>query len=326
MSPRLATLLLVGLLVGAVTPGCGDPRALEAGVVRFGHFPNLTHAHGLVGHAATRAGKGWFEERLPPGTRVEWYVYPAGPNAMQAMLAGSLDLCYVGPSPALNAHLRSRGSEVRVVAGAARGGAALVTRPGTSVRGAADFRGRQLATPQLGSTQDVAARAWLAAGGLRVTLTGGDARVVPIANSSHLDLFLKGEVDGAWTVEPWVSRLELDGGGSVLVEETEALTTVLVSSVRFLAERRDDVRRVVAAHEALSAWLEANPAEAKARVQGELREETGADLAAAVLERAWGRLRWQTKATPEDFASFAKAARALRLLPEGDVGRLVEAP
>src|SRR5258707_844590 len=110
-------------LAKAATPG---PGAAE--VVRVGHFPNETHAHGLVAQALSRAGKGWFEERLGPGVKIEWYLYNAGPSAMEAVLAGALDLAYVGPNPALNAHIRSKGEEVRVLAGATRGGSALVVR------------------------------------------------------------------------------------------------------------------------------------------------------------------------------------------------------
>ena len=116
----------------------------------------------------------------------------------------------------------------------------------------ADFRGKRIATPQFGNTQDVAARAWLAGGGLRITQTGGDAQVLPTANPDQLGLFQRKQVDAVWTVEPWVSRLELEAGGKILVEEKDAVTTVLAASARFLAARRDLVRRFVAAHRELT--------------------------------------------------------------------------
>src|SRR6185437_7023196 len=147
-------------------------------VLRVGHFPNITHAQALVAHALTRQGKGWFEQRLP-GVTVQWYVYNAGPAAMEAMIAKSTDLTYVGPNPALNVYAKSGGTEARVVAGAAEGGSALVVQADANSKSAADFRGKKIATPQLGNTQDVAARSWLIAGGLRITQTGGDAQVIP---------------------------------------------------------------------------------------------------------------------------------------------------
>ncbi|HEX6882988.1 MAG TPA: ABC transporter substrate-binding protein, partial [Planctomycetota bacterium] len=188
---------LLTTLALAVLPG-------EKTKLRVGHFPNLTHAQGVIGHGLSRAGAaasrpGWFEERLGPDVELEWYVYNAGPTAMEAMLAGSLDLTYVGPNPALNAYIRSEGDEIRIVAGAASGGAALVVQPDGRIQEVADFRGRKIATPQLGNTQDVAARAFLKSKGFKITQTGGDALVLPTANPDQLALFLKGDLDAVWT-------------------------------------------------------------------------------------------------------------------------------
>ena len=202
--------------------------------LRVGYFPNVTHAQGVVGSHTTREKHGWFEQRLGPDVTIEWYPFNAGPSAMEAIFAGSIDLTYVGPNPALNAYIRSRGDEIRVLAGAAEGGAALVVPGDGRIAQPADFRGKKVATPQLGNTQDVAARAWLKKQGFKITLTGGDVLVVPAANADQLGLFQQGKLDAVWTVEPWVSRLELEAGGKVFLEQTDAVTTVLVSSVKFL--------------------------------------------------------------------------------------------
>jgi NitT/TauT family transport system substrate-binding protein len=116
-------------------------------------------------------------------------------------------LTYVGPSPAINGYARSGGQEIRIVAGAVNGGSALVVQPDRCLAGPADFRGKRIGTPQFGNTQDVAARAWLTAGGLRITQAGGDAQVLPAANPDQLALFKSRQLDAVWTVEPWVSRL-----------------------------------------------------------------------------------------------------------------------
>jgi NitT/TauT family transport system substrate-binding protein len=246
----------------------------ESVTLRVGHFPNITHVQALVAHWLSRQGKGWFEARLGPDTKIEWFVYNAGPSAMEALFAGSIELTYVGPSPAINAYAKARGDEIRIIAGAAEGGAALVVQADSTLRVAADFRGKKLATPQLGNTQDVAARAWLTAGGLKVTMTGGDAQVIPTNNPDQLALFKSRELDAVWTVEPWVSRLETEAGGRVLVEETDAITTVLVSSAKFLAQQRDLARRFVAAHEELTVWIREHQAEAQTIVRDELAAET----------------------------------------------------
>src|SRR2546429_9400197 len=161
---------------------CGFAQIVSAQdkvVIRFGHFPNITHAQGVIAHALSRRGKGWFEERLGPNVEIQWFTYNAGPSAMEAIFAGSLDITYVGPSPALNAYFKSNGEEIRVISGAANAGAALVVKADSPIKAPADFRGKKIATPQLGNTQDISCRAWLKAQGFKVTQTGGDVTVGP---------------------------------------------------------------------------------------------------------------------------------------------------
>src|SRR6266513_4181127 len=197
--------------------------------IRFGHFPNITHAQGVIAHALSRKGKGWFEERLGPKVEIQWFTYNAGTSAMEAMFAGSLDLTYVGQGPALNAHFKSNGEEVRVIAGAANAGAALVVKADSPIKTAADFRGKKIATPQLGNTQDISCRAWLKAQGFKVTQTGGDVTVLPTANPDQLPLFQNGGVDAVWTVEPWVTRLEREAKAWKRIKVTTAVTAELIT-------------------------------------------------------------------------------------------------
>jgi NitT/TauT family transport system substrate-binding protein len=295
--------------------------------VRIGHFPNITHVQALVAHHLSRQGKGWFEQRLGPDVKVEWFVYNAGPSAMEAIFANSLDLTYVGPSPAINAYAKAGGEEIRVIAGAANGGAALVVQGDSALKSAADFRGRKIATPQLGNTQDVAARAWLVMGGLRITLTGGDAKVVPTSNPDQLALFRQRQLDAVWTVEPWVSRLEAEAGGKILLEESDATTTVLVASVKFLASRRDLAARIAAAHAELTEWIRSNPEEAQKLVRAELGAEMRADIPPDLIARAWKRINITAEVSRDAFDRFVASAQKvgfLRTIP--DLGRLVEKP
>src|SRR5512133_3985375 len=213
-------------------------------VIRFGHFPNITHAQGVIAHALSRQGKGWFEERLGPKVEIQWFTYNAGPSAMEAMFAGSLDLTYVGQGPALNAHFKSNGEEVRVIAGAANAGAALVVKADSPIKTPADFRGKKIATPQLGNTQDISCRAWLKAQGFKVTQTGGDVIVLPTNNPDQLALLQNGGVDAVWKVEPWVTRLEREEKARVFLEDKDIITTWLVSSNKFLSGQRDLVKKV----------------------------------------------------------------------------------
>ena len=325
-SPAFA--LVVGFISALLTSaGLAMSAAAQPVALRVGHFANVTHVQGLIGHHLTRAGKGWFEQRLGNDVKIEWFVYNAGPGAMEAIFAGSLDLTYVGPNPALNAYARSRGEEIRVLAGAVNGGAALVVQAGSTLATPADFRGRKIATPQLGNTQDVAARAWLVAGGLRITQTGGDAQVLPAANADQLALFRSKQVDAVWTVEPWVTRLETEAGGRVLLEQRDAITTLLVSGVKALATRRNLVAKFVAAHVELTDWIKANPAEAQQMVRDELGAEMRTTIPQVQVERGWQRIDITSAVSLDDLRTFVASAQSVGFLRGApDLSRLVEKP
>jgi sulfonate transport system substrate-binding protein len=292
--------------------------------IRVGHFPNITHAQGVIAHAMTRQGKGWFEERLGPGTKIEWFVYNAGPSAMEAIFARSIDLTYVGPAPALNAFTKSNGEEIRLIAGAANGGAGLVVQSDSNLKAPADFRGKRIATPQLGNTQDISCRAWLTEGGLKITQLGGDAQVIPTLNPDQLGLFKAKKIDAVWTVEPWLTRLEQEASGKVLIEEKEVATTVLVSSVKFL-QQRELVKRFAHANAELTDWVEKNPDEAQRLIKAELLEETKSDMSPELIAAAWKRMVFTAdtpRASVEKFMQNSVKAGFIKTAP--DLSKLFE--
>ncbi|HEY2800703.1 MAG TPA: ABC transporter substrate-binding protein [Chthoniobacterales bacterium] len=301
---RLAFHIFLGL-----TTAVALAARAGAETIRFGHFPNVTHAQGVIAHGLSRQGKGWFEIRLGSDVKIEWFTYNAGPSAMEAIFAGSLDLTYVGQSPALNAHWRSDGEEIRVISGAATGGAALVVRPDEFFKSPAFFRGKTIATPQLGNTQDIACRAWLKAQGFKVTLTGGDVRVLPVANPDQLAAFQRKQVDAVWTVEPWVTRLEREAGGKIFLEDAQVQTTWLVSSVKFLDAHRELVRKVAAANVELTQWIQSHPAEAQKILAAELKEETKVSIPPAAIAQAWQRIRFTSEVSPHLIAKAVENAK-----------------
>lgn len=308
-------------------PGAASSPDGKGLTLRVGHFPNITHAQALVAANFTRQGKGWFEERLGAGTKIEWYVYNAGPSAMEAVAAGSIDLTYVGPNPALNLYVKSRGDEVRIVAGAADGGAALVVQGENGLTKPEEFRGKAIATPQLGNTQDVACRAWLKKQGYAITQLGGDVKVLPTANPDQLSLFSSRQIDGVWTVEPWVSRLEMEAKGKVFLEQKDSITTVLVSTAKLLDQKRDLVKKFVAAHQELTEWINKNPEEAKKMVNAELKELTKHAMPTELMDKAWPRLHFTSDITRESLDSFVAEAQSVGFLKEsGNLDRLVVKP
>jgi NitT/TauT family transport system substrate-binding protein len=295
--------------------------------IRVGHFPNITHAQGVIAHAMSRQGKGWFEQRLGTDSKIEWFVYNAGPSAMEAIFANSIDLTYVGPGPALNAYTRSNGTEIRLIAGAANGGAGLVVQPDQNLKAPADFRGKKIATPQLGNTQDISCRAWLTEGGLKITQLGGDAQVIPTQNPDQLALFKLKRVDAVWTVEPWLSRLEQESGGKVLVDEKDAATTILVSSVRFLNQQRELAKKFAQAHAELADWIAKNPDEAQRLIKAELLEETKSDMSQEIIAAAWKRIVFTAETPRTSVEKFMKnSVKAGFIKSAPDLSKLFETP
>lgn len=296
-------------------------------MIRFGHFPNITHAQGVIAHALSRQGKGWFEERLGPGIEIQWFTYNAGPSAMEAVFAGSLDITYVGQGPALNAHFKSNGEEIRVISGAANAGAALVVKADSPIKAPVDFRGKKIATPQMGNTQDISCRAWLKAQGFNVTQTGGDVIVLPTANPDQLGLFQSGGVDAVWTVEPWVTRLEREAQARIFLEDKDIITTWLVSSAKFLSGHRDFAKKIAAANVALTKWIQDHEAEAQKLLIEELKVETKADFPPDAIAQAWKRIKFTTDVPRELIAKAVQDGKDAGFLKGStDTFRLIETP
>jgi NitT/TauT family transport system substrate-binding protein len=280
----ITTLGLVGMMVAGCASAAGSTPE-EPTELRLGYFANVTHAPALVG-----LEEGLFADELGDVT-VTTQVFNAGPAAIEALSAGAIDATYIGPNPSINTFIQSGGESARIVAGAATGGAALVVREG--IDSPADLAGTTLATPQLGNTQDVALRSWLAEEGFATdTSGGGDVNITPTENAQTLTLFQAGDLDGAWLPEPWVSRLVVDAGAEVLVDEAdlwedgEFPTTVLLVRAEFLAEHPETVRALVAGHAASVAWLDENADEAADVINARLTADAGKGLSDAVIDRA----------------------------------------
>ena len=181
-----------------------------------------------------------------------------------------------------------------------------------------------MATPQFGNTQDVACRAWLMEQGFDVTKTGGDVLVIPTANPDQLALFQRGQIDGVWTVEPWVSRLEMAAGGRMFLEEGSALTTVFACRTAFLAKNPELAGKLRQAHLELTQWIKDHPEEARRRVVAELTALTHSPFPAELIEHAWPRLNFTGEIETEDFARFMRSAQKVGFLQEGgDLSSLV---
>ncbi|WP_314193072.1 ABC transporter substrate-binding protein [uncultured Arthrobacter sp.] len=260
--------------------------------LKLGYFGNITHATALVG-----VQKRFIAKELGD-TKLSTQVFNAGPAAIEALNAGAIDATYIGPNPAINSFVKSKGESVSIIAGAASGGAQLVVKP--EIKSAADLKGKTLASPQLGGTQDVALRAWLGKQGYKTTPDGGgDVAINPTENAQTLKLFQNGKLDGAWLPEPWASRLVLQAGAKVLVDEKdlwdgsltgkpgEFPTTILIVNKKFAAEHPQTVEALLKGHVEAVKWLNDAPAAEKAtEVNAALKEAAGKALPQEVIDRS----------------------------------------
>jgi NitT/TauT family transport system substrate-binding protein len=288
--------------------------------IRIGQFPNVTHAQALLARAS-----GELEKVL--GIPVKWSVFNAGPSAIEALFTDAIDATYIGPNPAINGFIKSEGKNFQILAGSASGGAALIVRPDSSIKSEKDFADKIIATPQLGNTQDVAARAWFKRQGYTLKEKGGALVLLPLANPDQLLLFKKKEIDGAWTVEPWVSRLEQEGGGKVFLEEKTLwpegryVTTVLIVSRKFLNANPDLVKKLLRAHIEMTRKLNSDKAAAIPIINAEIKRETGSELASSVIESALRRVEFTWDPIESSLfksACDAHAAGFLKTLPTLD--------
>ena len=286
--PALLALSACGGSSSAGTSGASASPS-PATELRLGYFANLTHVPALIG-----VDKGLFAKELG-ATKLKTQVFNAGPDEVTALFAGALDAAYIGPSPTVNAYGQSNGDAIRIIAGAASGGAQLVVRDG--INSAADLKGKNIASPQLGNTQDVALRTWLTSKGLKNSVTGGgDVTIKPTKNADVLNLFKSGKLDGGWEPEPYASRMVLEGKGHVLVDERDLwpggkfVTTNLVVRTAFLKEHPDAVAALLRGHVAAVQLATTDAAAAKTAINSGLAAAGSSALSDAVFDRAWSEM------------------------------------
>jgi NitT/TauT family transport system substrate-binding protein len=269
-----------------------------AAEVRLAYFPNVTHASALIG-----LDKDLFQTELG-STKLTPVKFNAGPEETSALLGGSVDIGFIGSGPAINAFAKSGAGTVKVISGATSGGAQLVVRG--DIAAPADLAGKTVADPQQGNTQDVALKKWIA----QQKLTG--VKIQNLDNALTLDEFKKGNLAGAWLPEPWASRLVLEAGAKVLVDEKTLWpggkfpTTVVIVRTQFLQEHPATVQAVLRGVLRANDLAASNPAEAKAAVNHQLKELTGKTLAATTIDRAFAQIQLSTDPLATTYPQLAQ--------------------
>jgi NitT/TauT family transport system substrate-binding protein len=330
---RTSIALLAVAVAGAGLAACGSDSKAASGsgststtktssqpvTLRLGYFPNVTHAPALVGIQG-----GIFKKNLAPNVTLDTKSFNAGPDVITAIFSGALDASFIGPGPSISGFQKSGGSAIRIVSGAASGGAYLVVKPG--ITKPADLRGKKISTPQLGNTQDVALRAWLKEKGLSSdTSGGGDVSILPQENSVTLTAFQSGDIDGAWVPEPWATRLIQEGGGKILVNEADLwpqgkfVTTNVIVATSFLNDHPDVVKQLIEGELASIAFIKANPTKAEQYTATAIQDATGKPIKPELVTASFKNLTFTVDPVPSSLVKDAKDAYAVGLIDSPNV-------
>ena len=300
----------------------------QSRTLRIGYFPNLNHAQAVIGLQQD----GDFQKILninsnntTKNVEVESYVFNAGPSAIEALFGGQIDVAYVGPNPAINGYLASNGQDLRVISGAASGGASFVIRNDSGIKSVNDLGGKKFASPQLGNTQDVSLRKFLVDNGFNTANNGGNVTVVPVTPADILTLMLKKEIDGAWVPEPWATRLVKEANGRIFVDERELwppdgrfVTANIIARTDYLNENPDIVKQFLQAHINKTIWLNENKdQEAITAFNGALKKITGKTIPDDEIRDALTRLEFTFDPVEESLFKIADNAYELGYLDDG---------
>ncbi|MFE3852909.1 aliphatic sulfonate ABC transporter substrate-binding protein [Streptomyces griseorubiginosus] len=292
--------------------------------VKIGYFGNLTHGTALVA-----VNKGFFQKELG-ATKASYATFNAGPSEIEALNSKSIDIGWIGPSPAINGYVKSGGKSLKIIGGSASGGVKLVVNP-DKIKSLKDVKGKKIATPQLGNTQDVAFLNWIADQGWKVDAQSGkgDVTVVRTDNKITPDAYKAGSIDGAWVPEPTASKLVAEGG-KVLLDEASlwpdkkfVITNIIVRQ-DFLKEHPKAVEAVLKASVEANKWINANPDEAKAAANKQLEADSGKALKPEVLDPAWKSIQFTNDPLASTLNTEAEHAVKAGLLKKPDLNGIYD--
>jgi len=283
--------------------------------IRIAYFPNIGHAVPIVGME-----KGFFEESLGDQTKIETRVFDSGPQVIESLFANSIDIAYVGPGPAINGFLNSENHNVKILAGAASGGASFIVHPDSEINSVSDFAGKKIAAPQIGNTQDVSLRHYLSENGLKSADKGGSIVVYNVPNPDTYTLFVKGEIDGAWVAEPWATILETELDGKRLFHEEELwpdkqfASVLLIANTDYVKKNPQLVSNFLSSHHETVTWINQNPVETRIVFNNFLDSYLGQSLSDDIVDVALSNLEITSDPIEDSVYSFAEKADALGYL------------
>ena len=283
--------------------------------LRIAYFPNIGHAIPVVG-----MGAGFFEDKLGDEIKIETRIFDSGPQVIESLFANSIDIAYVGPGPAINGFLNSENHNIRILAGAASGGASFIVHPNSEINSVSDFMGKKIAAPQIGNTQDVSLRHHLSENQLKPAEKGGSVVVYNIPNPDIYTLFVKGEIDGAWVAEPWATILEIELDGKRLFNEEELwpdqefASVLLIGNVDYIKKNKTIIHNFLNGHHETMIWINDNPEETRNIFNDFLDSHLGQSLSDNVVDIALSNIQITDDPKRNSVFSFAEQANALGYL------------
>jgi sulfonate transport system substrate-binding protein len=256
--------------------GGTNMQTSEQKTLRIGYFPNINHAQAVIG-----LGRGDFQTALGDDVEVTTQIFNAGPSAIEALFANQIDVAYIGPNPAINGYVQSNGEVLRIISGAASGGAVFVVRNDSGINSPLDLANKKFSSPQLGNTQDVALRKYLLDNGYKTKENGGNIEVVPAKTADIVSLMIKKDIDGAWLPEPWGAKLIKEANAKVLVDERDLwpngqfVTAHIIARTDYIERNPDIIKKLLNAHIDMTTWINDNTDEALQIFNTELNKLMG---------------------------------------------------
>jgi len=304
--------IVLGSIVGIVL---NSNEKLSENNLRIAYFPNIGHAIPIVGMEME-----FFSEKINPNVEIQSRIFDSGPQVIESLFANSVDIAYVGPGPAINGFLNSENNNVRILSGAASGGASFIVHPNSEINFASDFAGKKIAAPQIGNTQDVSLRNYLSENNLKTAEKGGSVIVYNIANPDIYTLFVKGDIDGAWVAEPWATILETELGGHRLFVEDDLwpdkqfASVLLIANIDYVEKNPEIISNFLLSHHETVKWINDNPVETRNIFNSFLKSHLGQSLSDDVVDISLSHIEITSDPIPDSVYSFAEQANILGYL------------
>ena len=292
-----------------------DSDQINQDKIRVAFFPSIGHIIPIVGLEEKIFEKGIGEEK-----QIETKLFDSGPQVIESIFSGSIDVAYVGPGPIINGFLKSDGKDIKILSGAASGGASFIIQPNSGLESLENFDGKRIASPQISNSQDVSLRHYLESHGLKSVEKGGTVFVLNISNPDIYTLFAKGDIDGAWVPEPWATMLvqELDGirlfNEEKLWPNEEFASVLLIVRTEYLENNPETVQKWVESHEKTVTWINSNPNKSKSLFSNFLVDYMGKSLPTKIIDESFSNISITSDPIKNSVIIFAERADSLGYL------------